>query len=81
MDPGDAFNRSETVKKTIIKQRTIKLFNDSPTIEMKKAFVANFKNNPPKELMPSTVDDLTRKLTGIIDSNISKANTLKKHYI
>ena len=77
MDPGDAFRRSETVKKTIIKQRTIKLFNDSPTIETKKAFVANFKNNPPKELMPSTVDELTRKLTSIIDSNISKANTLK----
>jgi len=77
MDPGDAFNRSETVKKTITKQRTIKLFNDSPTIDTKKAFVANFKNNPPKDLMPSTVDELTRKLTGIIDSNISKANTLQ----
>tara|TARA_R100000742_G_C4279680_1_gene105272 strand:+ start:8444 stop:11164 length:2721 start_codon:yes stop_codon:yes gene_type:complete len=77
MDPGDAFNRSETVKKTIAKQTVIKNFNDLTTVETKQAFVANFKTNPPKALMPSTVDELTNKLTRAIDTSINKARTLK----
>ena len=77
MDPGDAFNRSETVKKQIAKERIIVEFNSLDNVEKKQAFVENLKANPPKDLMPLTVDDISRKLTNIIDTNINKARTLK----
>ena len=77
MDPGDAFNRSETVRKKIAKERIIVKFNALPNVEQKKLFVENLKTNPPKALMPLTVDEISRKLGNIIDTNISKARTLK----
>ena len=77
MDPGDAFNRSETVRKKIAKERIIVKFNSLANVEQKKLFVENLKNNPPKALMPLTVDEISRKLGNIIDTNISKARTLK----
>ena len=77
MDPGDAFNRSETVKKKIAKERIIVKFNALPNVEQKRLFVENLKTNPPKALMPLTVDEISRKLGNIIDTNISKARTLK----
>ncbi len=77
MDPGDAFNRSETVRKKIAKERIIVKFNSLSNVEQKRLFVENLKTNPPKALMPLTVDEISRKLGNIIDTNISKARTLE----